>query len=235
MKSNLQQSLVKKMLIYSRESGEFTWRTDHGRNGKAGERAEFNAVDGKYLAVTIFGEKHLAHRLAWFYVHGTWPSDQIDHINGIGTDNRISNLREADNGQNQQNLKKARKHNKSGLLGAHYHAKSGNFVAQITHNKQKYTIGSFRTAEEAHAAYLKAKSDLHDYNTLQPPTINQLNRLGKKIGKTNHAGIECRPTGKLRFRASYWRDGRKFHVGAFQTLEDAVKARERAINLLRDN
>jgi len=47
-----------------------------------------------YVRIGVDGGKYTAHCLAWLYTHGVWPSDQIDHINGNRSDNRIANLRE---------------------------------------------------------------------------------------------------------------------------------------------
>jgi hypothetical protein len=55
-----------------------------------------------YLRITVLGKSYYAHRLAWFYMNGEWP-DQIDHINGIKSDNRIENLRNVTVQQNNQN------------------------------------------------------------------------------------------------------------------------------------
>ena len=83
----------------------------------------------------------------------------IDHINGNPSDNRISNLRLCDRNINLQNQRKAQKHNKLGVLGV---SKYGNsYRAQIhVGTKVKY-IGSFKTPEEAHVAYLECKRELH--------------------------------------------------------------------------
>lgn len=101
----------------------------------------------------------MAHRLAWLYVYGEWPKDMIDHVNGDGTFNAISNLREADNTLNKQNQRIPNKNSKSKLLGAY--ARKEKFRSQIMVNRKAIGLGTYETAEEAHQAYLSAKRELH--------------------------------------------------------------------------
>jgi len=96
---------------------------------------------------------------------GFWPENQIDHINGARADNRFTNLREATNKENSENIKRARRSNKSTeVLGVY--TRGLKFRAQITHAGKIQRLGTFKTAEEAHQAYLTAKRDLHLFNTL---------------------------------------------------------------------
>ncbi len=106
----------------------------------------------------------MAHRLAWLYVHGTWPAMRVDHRNGNPADNRIRNLRLATNSENRQNLHKAHKNNLSGLLGV---SRNGNnWAATIKINGKRIGLGTYKTAEAAHAVYLVAKRELHHAHTI---------------------------------------------------------------------
>lgn len=109
---------------------------------------------------------YLEHRLAWLYVTGTWPSDQIDHVNGIRDDNRIFNLREATGPENNGNQRQARSDNKTGLLGVYWDKQHKKFSAKIMFSGKHKYLGYFPTAEEAHAAYIKAKRELHSHCTI---------------------------------------------------------------------
>lgn len=148
------------LLSYDRESGLFRWRVRRGgrSNGIAG------SLQRSYLAIRVDGLAYPAHRLAWLYVHGVFPLEDLDHINGDRLDNRLSNLREASRSENNQNIRAPRKHSSSQLLGAFKH-QSG-FISKITVNKSQRYLGAFSTAELAHEAYLKAKKAFHPFSTL---------------------------------------------------------------------
>lgn len=149
----------KKYVSYNPSTGEFRReKVNKGGKSKVGDVLGYKENSG-YLAFCVCGKKYLAHRLAWLYLHGAWPANQIDHINGIKTDNREANLREATNGQNQQNLKRCRAHNKSGFLGVSKNKMR--WKAEITTNGNRVHIGTYDTPQEAHAAYILAKSKLH--------------------------------------------------------------------------
>jgi HNH endonuclease/AP2 domain len=98
------------------------------------------------------------HRLIWALVHDHWPTAEIDHRNGLGGANQLANLREATQAQNAQNLPP------SPTRGTYLHV-FGRYGARIKVNRKQVSLGYFDTVEEAHAAYLKAKSELH---TFQP-------------------------------------------------------------------
>jgi hypothetical protein len=115
-----------------------------------------NGHDRGYLRTRLDGVTYRVHRLVWLWVYGEWPTGEIDHINGIRNDNRITNLRSVTRNVNNQNLKKAQRNNRSsGLLGAY--KKKNRWQAQIMINGVGTTLGTFDTPEEAHAAYLQAK------------------------------------------------------------------------------
>ena len=103
-----------------------------------------------YLQISVNKRLYLAHRLAFALHYGRWPTLTIDHINMIKTDNRICNLREATDSQNQINRTR-NSDNTTGYKGVTKHR--GKYVARASiNNKQKY-LGTFSTPELAHAAY----------------------------------------------------------------------------------
>jgi len=141
---------LRELLHYDPETGIFTWKVRTSRSVKVGDVAGCPNGDG-YLQVWIQSRLYKAHRLAWLYTYGEWPTDQIDHINRIRTDNRISNLREATNKQNHQNKSKP-SNNTSGHPGVSWYKRDSKWKAKITHNQKHIHLGYFATIEEALSA-----------------------------------------------------------------------------------
>ena len=155
---------LKKILCYDPTTGLFT-RLTKTRGYAIGEIAGTPMLHG-HILIGINKKRMLAHRLAWLYVYGTWPVDQIDHINGNPTDNRLINLRESTQAENTQNKRTASKRSKSGLLGVHWCIRSNKWIAKIMLNGTNRYLGSFNSDEAAFNAYLLAKRVLHKFNTI---------------------------------------------------------------------
>lgn len=149
---------------YDRETGALVRVVDQfGRP----MRAHVGAVTRRgYGSVCFMGVPHKVHRLVWALHYGSWPTDHVDHIDGNRSNNALANLRLADRSINQQNQRRARSDNKLGLLGVSTKKATGKFVAQIGISGRKVNLGTFSTAEEAHAAYVEAKRRLHQGCTL---------------------------------------------------------------------
>lgn len=155
----LTQERLKEVLDYNSETGLFFWKRKINKipNGKP---AGANQNRG-YIQLMIDSHNYLAHRLAWLYVHGKWPKNQIDHINRDKKDNRILNLRDVSNSTNQLNIG-LRSHNSSGVTGVVKSAKPHRpWAAQINRNNKKIFLGYFQTIEEA-------KKYLDDYKITNP-------------------------------------------------------------------
>lgn len=158
-KTKITATEARGVLDYCQSMGVVTWRVACGRQA-AGSVA--GSMDSKgYLRIGVLGERHRLHRIAWLLAYGEWPSGLIDHINGVKTDNRLSNLRDTTKSVNAQNMKAERSGTKSGLLGAHA-GRYGTWGAYIKLSGRTTYLGSFKCKEEAHAAYLAAKSVLHE-------------------------------------------------------------------------
>ena len=155
----LTQEYLRSILSYNKDTGDFIRLFRTSNSTKIGDKAG-TAHNSGYVSISVLNKRYLAHRLAWFYITGKWPKNQIDHINGIRTDNRWDNLREASQNINSQNLKRAKKHNSStGLLGVY--PNHNRFGAKITVKSREIYIGTFDTPEEAYKAYLHAKRERH--------------------------------------------------------------------------
>lgn len=152
---------LKALLYYDPETGIFTWVSDPGRKSFVGKEA--GSKDRGYVRIIIRRKHYYAHRLAWFYVTGAWPEQEIDHK--IGKSNAWGNLREASSSMNKENARAARASNRgTGLLGAYPFC--GRFKSCITVKKKQIHLGMFDSAEAAHEAYVAAKRALHEGCTI---------------------------------------------------------------------
>lgn len=152
------QEFLKEVLNYNQYTGEFRWAKDIGKNVKAGVLAGTDHYG--YIAIIIRKKKYRAHRLAFLYMTGSFPVNQVDHINRNRSDNRWINLRDVTQEINMRNCNLS-KANTSGFAGVSFHKGTGKFMAKIkVNNKAKY-LGYFENAQEAYSAYLKAKSIYH--------------------------------------------------------------------------
>jgi hypothetical protein len=147
------------VLSYDPETGLFVWRVSVNSRARAGSVAGCIATRG-YRIIYFDKAKYPAHRLAWFYIHGVWPPEYIDHINGDTSDNRIANLRPATNAQNQANSRKHRD-NRSGLKGVTWDNWAGKWKTQIKSGGRSKFLGLFDAKEDAHRAYERAARELN--------------------------------------------------------------------------
>lgn len=154
-KTDIDVSRLRSALHYDPETGILTWRVTYPSVKRcAGDVAGYLGNKG-YIKIGFDGRYWLAHRLAWAIVHGILPAapQQIDHINRIRHDNRLSNLRVVSPRQNQLNIARPILHE---FVGTTFVGKSGKWQAQCSINGRKNYLGTFDTRSEAHAAYRTA-------------------------------------------------------------------------------
>jgi hypothetical protein len=137
---------LKELLDYDPETGVFVWKVTRG-SARPGDVAENRHVGG-YRQVVISRKRYLSHRLAWFYINGQWPSDEIDHINRERADNRIANLREA---TRAQNVCRSVRRSKSGVHGVR--RRDFGWQARIRVTGKDIHLGTYQTVDEAKTAY----------------------------------------------------------------------------------
>jgi hypothetical protein len=151
---------LRKRLRYEPDTGKLFWLDHEGmskqwRTRYAGKEALTANTEKGYLRGRISTKMFKAHRVAWALYYGVWPSDQIDHLNGIPYDNRIINLRVVSNQDNNKN-KTMRSDNTSGVTGVHRHKPGAKWRAYVKVNGRTIWLGSFDTIEEAAAARKEA-------------------------------------------------------------------------------
>lgn len=147
---------LREVLDYSPETGFFYWRERRG-SAAAGSVAGVIAADGARV-VRVDGVLYRAHRLACLHVNGGWPKNEIDHINGDPSDNRIENLRDCERRENARNVR-CHADTASGMKGAYRDRKS--WSSRICVDGVSRHLGTFKTAGEAAAAYDAAALRLH--------------------------------------------------------------------------
>ena len=156
---------LKEVLSYEPTTGEFIWLVK-SRSKEVGSTAGTLDHSG-YIHITINRRIYQAHRLAWLHTHGTWPVEHIDHDDGVKSNNRLKNLREATRSQNQFNTGLSVV-NTSGFKGVSWDKNRDKFSAKIRLNGKKIFLGYHATAELASAAYNKAAKDNHGVFYKQP-------------------------------------------------------------------
>jgi hypothetical protein len=164
MKDAITHERLLHLLQYDPETGWFTWRVRRNQHADVGDRAGYLSLQNGYRYMNIGGRLYLAHRLAVFYMTGEWPASDVDHQKGDRDDNRWERLRQLTRQHNAQNLQRAHCDNKSGFLGVA--PMNGRHAAYIRIDGKNRYLGTYDTPEEAHDAYVAAKRQHHEGNTL---------------------------------------------------------------------
>ncbi|WP_105132627.1 HNH endonuclease [Burkholderia sp. BE12] len=152
-RTGLTAERLRELLHYDLSTGIFRWRKAARRGIAPGTVA--GSLTNGYIEIGVDGESYRAHRLAWLYVHGVWPVDQLDHRDLMRSNNGINNLRTADNVQNNCN-QKLRQTNTSGFKGVSYCKQTGRWVARIRYQGRKRHLGRFDAPAEAYEVYCLA-------------------------------------------------------------------------------
>ena len=154
----LTQNQLKEYLHYNANTGMFT-------RIKSGQGIRFGSIAGRikpsgYLYIGLQRQEYYAHRLAFLFMTGTFPSNEIDHINGVKDDNRWFNLREATPSENKCNIGKYN-NNTSGFKGVSWNKVSKKLRADIQHMNNRIYLGLFDSPESAHQVYIATATRLH--------------------------------------------------------------------------
>jgi len=155
----LTQEVLMQHLIYDPITGIFVWKEPRAKRCKVGDMAGTMHSRG-YIHIKLFGVCYKAHRLAFLYMTGHWPKEQVDHVNSDRSDNSWNNLRDLSPSNNQYNRRGATKSSSTGMLGASV-LPSGKYRAQIKYKGKVIYLGEYHTPEEAHNAYLCARQDFN--------------------------------------------------------------------------
>lgn len=168
-RTTLTAEILRSLVTYDPNTGDFTWkerqlrpgleRIDKGWNtrlaGKKVARRE-NKHGHSQIGLDEYGHNFMAHRLVWLYVHGEWPTMDLDHINGESGDNRVDNLRLVTKSQNMMN-QKVRTDNTSGIKGVSWAEKSKKWYAYINVKGKMIPLGLFKDKIDAISARIESE------------------------------------------------------------------------------
>lgn len=200
-KSKLSVEWLREQMAYEPDTGSFLWKVK--KQGRRVGRVLGTTVWPGYQVIKVEGVVFYAHRLAWFYVHGEWPSNHIDHIDDDKANNAIDNLRIATPAQNAARRKTTRKLAPSRGVFPH----GSGYVARIHFAGKRHYLGYFPTKQAAQKAYEAKAKEVHGefafkedpdtrgdwFNTLHCEVCGEnknpnehlllLGRIGRPLGK----------------------------------------------------
>lgn len=160
---------LRELLHYDPKTGAFTWIVARPKC-RVGEVAGGLTEKG-YRKIRIDGRKYLAHRLAWLYMTGEWPADEIDHERSERDDNRWVKLRPADRLTNQRNQKRFRT-NTSGVTGVAPAGKKWSAYIGGGSDRKQIQLGTFAEFDDAVQARKTAEVALWGGGHLQQSGTN---------------------------------------------------------------
>jgi len=154
MKNYPALDILSKLLKYDPLTGDIYWVAS-GR-GRIKKKPAGTKEKSGYIGIVVNGKRIRAHIIAWALHNNRWPSDQIDHVNGTKSDNRINNIREATNNQNGKNIK-LKFNNKSGAAGVSYDKVNKKWRAAIKCNGKQIYLGRYINYDDAVSARMSAE------------------------------------------------------------------------------
>jgi hypothetical protein len=137
---------VRTVFAYAPETGRLLWNIVT-RKTQIGDVA--GGLSNGYMQVKYKQRKYMVHRIIWCYVHGDWPNQMIDHIDGDRSNNKIANLRDVSNAKNQYNRHSLNKNNSTGHMGIMYRKRGDAYIVQIRVLGARKYIGYYKTLPDA--------------------------------------------------------------------------------------
>jgi len=188
-------TVLRQLLRYEAETGKLFWKERSPiwvKSGKrssstqcavwnakyAGEEAFKFVTPYGYLSGKVFNKSHLAHRVVWAIFFGAWPSQHIDHINGDRLDNRIKNLRDVSQAENNRNLSLS-KINTSGFTGVYWCARDKWWVSKIKVSGRDRFLGNYKHKQDAIDARIQANVRYQFHENHGKPLDSNRPAIGK--------------------------------------------------------
>jgi len=231
MSEPLTHARLLELIHYDPETGIFLNRPGHPWRGSTEPLG--TPADGGYLVTKIDRVMHYMHRLAWFYVTGSWPEHEVDHRDRDKANNRWLNLRPATDKQQAEN-RGVNKNSKTGVCGVSCRAKKGVYEATIRHKGEYHHLGTFTRLEDAKAAREAAEKALYTHaDGCVPDPKGFLEaraaepRKMRSDSTSGHRGVTFLPK-KGVYIARHVVNGERQYLGTFKTFDEAVIARLRS-------
>lgn len=151
---------VRAVLDYNSETGLFVWRARGFAkfDNKYAGRPALTANSHGYRVGLVLGKRVLAHRLAFLMANGREPVGEVDHINGVRSDNRAVNLREVSASENRRNARLSQR-NTSGAIGVIWRADKRCWCAQMTLGNSHRHLGYFDSFDAAVTRRVQAERE----------------------------------------------------------------------------
>lgn len=162
--SGLTADRLRKLFHYDPETGVFTRLVSTSNSTKIGEVMQPDRSG--YVRFSIDWRKHFAHRLAWLYMTGEWPAEEIDHKDRNPSNNRWSNLRPATFKENHENSIEQR-NNTSGRRGVQWFKNTGKWWARISHHGRRISLGYYASKAEAIEVRELAEAMLYTHTPME--------------------------------------------------------------------
>jgi hypothetical protein len=126
-----------------------------------------------HVTLTVDGRLRIlmAHRVTFALVNGRWPIHGVDHEDRVPSNNKPSNLRDATQGQNNQNAS-LRSDNTSGVKGVWWDKDKRTWVAYITVGRHRIHLGYFDIFDHACQARIGAETVLHPFRRSKPKPLD---------------------------------------------------------------
>lgn len=157
----MDKSFLSSLLSYNPDTGDFIWTRDKAR-AKAGQLA--GSINNGYRIIKICGHQWQAHRLAFVFMEGSLPPNQVDHINKVRSDNRWANLRHATHKQNHENRTTHE------MRGVRFEADRGKWLVRIKHHGKTKNLGRYLSLDQAISVRREAEKRLFTHSVSQLPS-----------------------------------------------------------------
>lgn len=151
---------LRALIAYDPLTGVMRWVTSPNRRIRVGSVAGFTFAGQRIIRLD--GRRYQASRVAWCFVHGAWPTEEVGFANSDSEDLRLSNLRHASHQFHLQNRRAPSSRNAIGVLGVGRNSNGSKYRARLDGRH----LGSYDTPEAAHVVYVAAKRSMHAGATL---------------------------------------------------------------------